>query len=205
MSDAIVVQITKGIETLIAAGVTAAAFSQEFTAERSYADWDLALKEASPPDVAGPIKLDIVGHTLQQAVDLTTRGLLEFTVVVDIAIRKALGTEATAQWTGQATTESVDPLMLLASSHQSDKPSEPGTPPHSKEGALPAAILFAVDAATLTAVVGPTRRKVGLAGKAHEFGGEFRGENYPARPFMAPAMLKTLDRFAGSFRGDIAE
>ncbi len=96
-------------------------------------------------------------------------------------------------------------LKAIASIHQSDKPSEPGTPPHSKEGALPAAILFAVDAATLTAVVGPTRRKVGLAGKAHEFGGEFRGENYPARPFMAPAMLKTLDRFAGSFRGDIAE
>jgi hypothetical protein len=36
-------------------------------------------------------------------------------------------------------------------------------------------------------------------------GGEFRGHEYPERPFMAPALEKNLDRFAGDWAGSIED
>jgi hypothetical protein len=36
-------------------------------------------------------------------------------------------------------------------------------------------------------------------------GGEFRGHEYPERPYMAPALEKNLDRFAGDWAGSIGD
>lgn len=55
------------------------------------------------------------------------------------------------------------------------------------------------------AIIGPRASVVGEAGQAHEFGGEFRGGEFPARPFMAPALENNLDRFAGTWSGSIGE
>lgn len=83
--------------------------------------------------------------------------------------------------------------------------SEPGSPPHSRRGRLRNAIIFAVDKPNLTAVIGPRADLAGTSGAAHEFGGEYKGQHYPPRPFMAPAMKGRLEQFAGSFAGSIGE
>ncbi len=85
--------------------------------------------------------------------------------------------------------------------------SQPGQPPHTRHGLLKAAstILYAVDPNAMSAVIGPVASKVGQSASAHEFGGNFKGEEYPARPFMRPAMDGRLEDFAGSFTGSIGE
>jgi len=84
-------------------------------------------------------------------------------------------------------------------------PSEPGTPPHSRRGQLRRAIKFDLDKSSEMAVIGPEASIVGEAGAAHEFGGEFRGEDYPERPFMEPALDANVDRFASEWAGSIGE
>ena len=82
-------------------------------------------------------------------------------------------------------------------------PSPEGTPPHTRRRQLKRAIRFDYDRQELTAVVGPMASIVGESGAAHELGGEFRGEDFPERPFMVPAMERNLDRFAGDWAGSI--
>lgn len=95
-------------------------------------------------------------------------------------------------------------------------PSEPGTPPHThtasvtkagrvRRGELPRAIVFDVDRAAQSALIGPRYSVVGESGAAHELGGEFKGEEYPERSFMGPALDNIEDRFAQSFQGSIGE
>jgi hypothetical protein len=52
-------------------------------------------------------------------------------------------------------------------------------------------------------VIGPRESVVGDVGRAHEFGGEFRGEDYPERPFMTPALDETEEAFGSSFAGSL--
>ena len=91
-------------------------------------------------------------------------------------------------------------------------PSQPGSPPTSRRGNLQRAILYNVEKAPsiwtgnmvdVTAVIGPRGSVVGESASAHEFGGLYKDQEYPARPFMAPSMLTNLDRFAGFFRDSI--
>lgn len=85
-------------------------------------------------------------------------------------------------------------------------PSAPGTPPHTKAAAghnLRGAIRY--DSNKEDAVIGPLASFVGEAGRAHEKGEEFRGQDYPERPFMLPALEKNLDRFAADWKGSITE
>jgi phage gpG-like protein len=84
-------------------------------------------------------------------------------------------------------------------------PSPPGTPPHTRRRQLKRAIRFDYDCRDRSAVVGPMASMVGESGAAHELGGEFRGEQYPQRPFMVPAMERNLDRFAGDWAGSIGD
>jgi hypothetical protein len=84
-------------------------------------------------------------------------------------------------------------------------PSEPGTPPHTRRRQLKRAIKFDNDKTSQTAVIGPEASIVGEAGAAHEFGGEFRGEDYPERSFMEPALEANTDRFASEWAGSIGE
>lgn len=95
---------------------------------------------------------------------------------------------------------------VKASIEKDDDPSEPGEPPHTRGRGghnLRGAIRF--DATKEDAVIGPLASYVGQAGAAHEFGGEFRGQTFPARPFMEPALLANLDRFANEWEGSIGE
>lgn len=99
---------------------------------------------------------------------------------------------------------------------QADGPSEPGTPPHThtggvtksgkvRRGELQRAIVFDHDRAAQSALIGPRYSVVGESGAAHEFGGEYKEQNYPERAFMGPALDNNEDRFASSFAGSIGE
>lgn len=77
-----------------------------------------------------------------------------------------------------------------------------GSPPATRKGRLRKAIVFHVFRGLGRAIVGPTANIVGPAGGAHEHGGQFRGESYPARPFMGPALVKTNTQFAAFFRDE---
>jgi hypothetical protein len=74
------------------------------------------------------------------------------------------------------------------------KASAPGTPPHTRRGQLKRAIAYAVDKQRGVVAIGPERDGVGTSGSAHEFGGRYRRERYPKRPYMGPALEKLQDR-----------
>ena len=59
-----------------------------------------------------------------------------------------------------------------------------------KAGRLKKAILFNVNARSLTAIIGPKKSIVGIVGQTHEFGKRFRGKNFPKRPFQRPALVE---------------
>lgn len=78
----------------------------------------------------------------------------------------------------------------------SDRPSTPGTPPHSRTGALKRGILFGVEKRQTSVVAGPSERFVGTSMAAHEFGGAYKRERYPRRPLMGPALKESAPRLA---------
>lgn len=78
-----------------------------------------------------------------------------------------------------------------------------GGPPTTRRGQLRRAFRF--DVSQEDAIVGPRYSIVGAAGAAHEFGGEYRGDHFDRRPFMLPALLENLDRFAGEWAGSIGD
>lgn len=85
-------------------------------------------------------------------------------------------------------------------------PSPAGSPPHTHKGAfLRRAIRFDYDKEAQEAVIGPMASIVGVAGQAHEFGGHHRGQNYPERAFMFPALERNVDRFSSEWEGSIGE
>ena len=81
----------------------------------------------------------------------------------------------------------------------SPKPSTPGQPPHSRKGLLKRAILFASDG-DRSVLVGPGFNFVGESASAHEFGGRYGNENYPARPFMEPSLRKSAPHLPALWR-----
>lgn len=81
------------------------------------------------------------------------------------------------------------------------KGSPPGTPPYTNRGLIKRAIRF--DASKDGAVVGTLKSVFGTAGAAHEHGGQYKGGEYPQRPFMFPALERNAGRFAEAFRGSI--
>ncbi len=83
------------------------------------------------------------------------------------------------------------------------KESPVGTPPHTRRGQLKRGLLYNVDRAKLTAVIGPAYTFVGKSGSAHELGGEYFGRKYPARPFMGPALQANLHRVAQMWRDSV--
>ena len=81
--------------------------------------------------------------------------------------------------------------------------SDPGTPPHTRRGLLREAVLYAVEKDAARAVIGPTYERVGTSGSAHEFGGRYRGDNYPARPFTGPALEAIRPRLPGFWAASV--
>jgi len=92
-------------------------------------------------------------------------------------------------------------LIAKRSIRKRKKASRPGTPPSTQTKRLPAAILYAVEPDR--AVIGPVASIVGTAGEAHEHGGRYKRENYPQRPFMAPALDKARPRLPDNWAGVI--
>jgi phage gpG-like protein len=92
-------------------------------------------------------------------------------------------------------------LTARRSIRRSGNPSEPGRPPHTRQGRLREAVLY--DVQDDRALIGPRASVVGEAGHAHEFGGPFRDEDYPQRPFMGPALEANLPRFPREFAGSL--
>ena len=78
----------------------------------------------------------------------------------------------------------------------SERPSTPGTPPHSRTGALKRGILFGVERRRESVLVGPSERFVGTSAAAHEFGGAYKRERYPKRPLMGPSLKESSPRLA---------
>ena len=86
---------------------------------------------------------------------------------------------------------------------KSPEPSASGTPPHTRRGLLRKSILYAVEKAQNRVVIGPSVRIVGPAGMPHEFGGRFRKERYPKRPFMGPALEQVRERLPKHWEASI--
>jgi hypothetical protein len=87
------------------------------------------------------------------------------------------------------------------------RPSAPGSPPHTRKGLLRKSILHALveENGTPVALVGPSFNLVGLSGKAHELGGAYRGQDYPARPYMKPALSVIANRLPSFFSDSVKE
>jgi len=94
-------------------------------------------------------------------------------------------------------------LTARRSIRRSDKPSAPGSPPHTRKGQIKRAIVYAVEKQKQCVVIGPEYATLGPSGMAHEFGGRFRGQNYPKRPFMGPALMKIQDRLPRMWAGSV--
>jgi hypothetical protein len=82
-------------------------------------------------------------------------------------------------------------------------PSLPGQPPHTQTRRIKDAILYDVDKTRQSAIIGPSRDIIGMAGRAHEMGGRYYGRRYPPRPYMQPALEKLKDRLAMFWAGSI--
>lgn len=112
---------------------------------------------------------------------------------------------ATKRGERRALTRAAAAIRLTAarSIRQSRNASVPGSPPHTRQGRLRRAILYALleEDGFQAAFIGPSVDLFGTAGKAHEFGGYFRGELYPERPFMQPALSLIGNRLPAFFSG----
>jgi hypothetical protein len=88
----------------------------------------------------------------------------------------------------------------------SDQPSEPGTPPHTRAKGgknIRGAIRFAAD--KRGAVIGPLFSVVGESMAAHELGEAIKGEEFPLRETMGPALERAAPRLGGDWEGSIGE
>jgi len=94
-------------------------------------------------------------------------------------------------------------LAAVRSVRKRKGPAPQGEPPHTHTRRLPRAIKYAVEKQRQVVVIGPDVESFGTAGKAHEHGGKFRGERYPKRPFMGPALEKTKDRLPKFWAGSV--
>lgn len=109
--DAVQVAVAKAVVARLAA----AQLSQRFTVERSYADWDMKLEAMDLLVLreCDKLRVDAVAHTTQQAAKLSARGKIQYTVPIDIAIRRKFGADKQNEDTGRIEIEEIDGLVLL--------------------------------------------------------------------------------------------
>lgn len=81
-------------------------FGVDFTAERSYADWDLSLSDS------GVVHVDVVpvGHPTSE---LDTRSSVGYQLTVDVGIRKRFTAEEQDDETGRIELDAVDEMVEL--------------------------------------------------------------------------------------------
>ena len=94
-------------------------------------------------------------------------------------------------------------LTAKRSIRKSANPAQPGKPPKTRRGRLRNSIRFAVERNRQRVLIGPDHRFVGQSARAHEFGGLYRKQRYPKRPFIGPALTKTKDRLPKHWAGSI--
>lgn len=99
--------VSVGVAKAVTAALAAATLSQEFTPERSYADWDLELSDSDC------LHVDVATVINKQACFLLARGKKRFRIPVDIAVRKRFGTDKQDDDTGRVLVEQIDALCLL--------------------------------------------------------------------------------------------
>jgi len=75
---------------------------------------------------------------------------------------------------------------------RSKRASLPGEPPTTRRGLMRKAIRYELAADKKSVVIGPAASIVGTAGQPHEHGGRYKGESYPERPFMGPALQEAI-------------
>jgi phage gpG-like protein len=88
-----------------------------------------------------------------------------------------------------------------ATIERSPEPSRPGRPPHTRRGQAKRALRYAVE--NDMAVIGFSASVVGEAMAAHEFGGQYKGEDFPERPTMGPTLEKDADKLPGFWSGEV--
>jgi hypothetical protein len=94
-------------------------------------------------------------------------------------------------------------LAARRSIKKNRKASSAGSPPHTRKGRLRNAIKYAVEKTLQSVIIGPDYAVAADSGRAHEFGGHFRRENFPKRAFMGPALEKVKDRLPPMWAGSI--
>jgi len=83
------------------------------------------------------------------------------------------------------------------------RPSPAGLSPHTRKGRLPRAILYQVDRQREEAVIGPSHVLAGEVGGVHEHGGQYKKQKFPPRPFMGPALDKSVPLIGPQWSGAI--
>jgi len=135
----------------------------------------------------------VVHHTVHEAGHL---GLLGEEIQNEMAHQFG---DALDQWARDVIETASESILT------SPEPSLPGRPPHTRRGALREAIASSdpeLVGGELSVLVGALSSEVGEMGSLHEFGGPYMGQDYPARPFMGPALEENSDgapHFEGSF------
>jgi len=83
---------------------------------------------------------------------------------------------------------------------RSRKASRPGEPPSTRRGLLRRAIRYQVADDRRSVVIGPMYSMVGTAGEAHEHGGRYKGQTYPERPIMGPALEEARPKIGPTYK-----
>lgn len=130
-------------------------------------------------------------------------GFLSMSVVVESLFPNVAKAAALAEFRSLGHAAATIRRDAAQSIDRSANPSEPGEPPHTRRGQLKRAFRF--DVSEESAVVGPMLSMVGESAAAHEFGEEYKGQSFPERPFMAPALDRALPRFLRDWQGSIGE
>jgi phage gpG-like protein len=94
-------------------------------------------------------------------------------------------------------------LTARRSIKRGKRPSRVGQPPHTKKGQLKRSLRYAVEKQNERVLIGPTHTVVGRSGMAHEFGGKYKKQRYPTRPFMGPALKKVEKRLPQLWAGSV--
>lgn len=105
MADAVLVQIADAV-TAALNGASAGTFAADFTAVRSYADWDDQLTDAEQ------LRVDVVPF-YAPTLELDGRGFVGGEAMVDIGIRKKFSQAEQESTTGRISAAAVDELLLL--------------------------------------------------------------------------------------------
>lgn len=127
-------------------------------------------------------------------------------VKVDVSVKQQLRLERIAKAAERSRAGNLRSVGYLISTlakgkiQRSKTKSQPGEPPHTRRGLIRKAIRYAVADDRRSVVVGPAYSMIGTAGEAHEHGGRYKGETFPQRPFMGPALQEALPQIGPQYK-----